>query len=298
MQRWPPSQEAYASLVPSIRLFLSNNLLRTVPGEVFRLQNISVLSLRNNQLTELPSGIASLVNMEELNVAGNELRWLPRPILDLLHPKGKLKTLSVHPNPFAQPLLSAELSEEIANELAPVRGCVVLPAEPRHLLSTRVLYLNVDGARHRGSASSSQDDPWTASIPASRPTVQDAHQALPVQAPAPTGASLVEMALRSCSKLSYLDQLEECLPSDCAESLPRLLRQAQVSKESGGQHCSVCRRQFIVARTEWIEWYDQVARHEHLSAPRGSSRRDLVPLIHRGCSWNCVPSHAHPAAER
>ncbi|KAI9669542.1 MAG: hypothetical protein M1817_004661 [Caeruleum heppii] len=99
----PPSQGSYTSLRPCLSLFLSRNLLQTVPGEVFHLEHLTVLSLRNNGLTELPSAIRRLVNLVELNVGGNQLQWLPYDLLGLLGPQKKLKTLSVFPNPFFNP---------------------------------------------------------------------------------------------------------------------------------------------------------------------------------------------------
>ncbi|KAI9846731.1 MAG: hypothetical protein M1838_001160 [Thelocarpon superellum] len=98
----PPSQESYTPLVPSIRLFLSGNLLHSVPGEIFNIHNLTVLSLRNNQLTELPSGIARLTNLVELNVGGNKLSWLPYELLGLVRPHGRLRTLSIYPNPLLE----------------------------------------------------------------------------------------------------------------------------------------------------------------------------------------------------
>jgi len=45
--------EDYQQLTPALRLYLSNNMLEEVPGEVYQLENLEVLSLRNNCLTEI-----------------------------------------------------------------------------------------------------------------------------------------------------------------------------------------------------------------------------------------------------
>lgn len=46
----------YQRLTPALRLYLSNNALEEVPGEVFNLTNLEVLSLRNNNIARiLPS---------------------------------------------------------------------------------------------------------------------------------------------------------------------------------------------------------------------------------------------------
>ncbi|TKA69837.1 hypothetical protein B0A49_07424 [Cryomyces minteri] len=98
----PPDSDEYGSFLPRIQLFLSRNALRTVPSEIFALENLAVLSLRNNKIAELPSSIGNLRNLVELNVASNRLRWLPWETLSLIGRAGKLKRLSVLPNPMVQ----------------------------------------------------------------------------------------------------------------------------------------------------------------------------------------------------
>ena len=88
---------------PSLKLYLAQNPLTRAPGAIFNLEFLTVLSLRNNQITELPASIANLRNLTDLNVALNRLRYLPGELLDLLQSGGKLRNLSVHPNPFYQP---------------------------------------------------------------------------------------------------------------------------------------------------------------------------------------------------
>lgn len=85
-----------------LRLFLSNNLLRTVPTEILNLTNLRVLSLRQNKLTSLPVGIRKLVNLEELNVSGNKLLYLPFEIIELkrFH---NLKEILAEPNAWQRP---------------------------------------------------------------------------------------------------------------------------------------------------------------------------------------------------
>ncbi|KAL2355102.1 hypothetical protein BJ546DRAFT_1060905 [Cryomyces antarcticus] len=98
----PPNSDEYGSFLPRVQLFLSRNALRAVPLEVFALENLAVLSLRNNKIAELPSSIGNLRNLVELNVASNRLRWLPWETLSLIGRAGKLKRLSVLPNPMVQ----------------------------------------------------------------------------------------------------------------------------------------------------------------------------------------------------
>ncbi|KAK2075360.1 hypothetical protein P8C59_009491 [Phyllachora maydis] len=90
---------------PTIRLFLANNRLTCIPGAIFNIEHLTVLSVRGNNLQELPPSIGKLKNLQTLNIGQNLLHWLPAELLDLMKYKGKLKTLSLHPNPYHQPLL-------------------------------------------------------------------------------------------------------------------------------------------------------------------------------------------------
>ncbi|KAF9425759.1 hypothetical protein BGZ94_007247 [Podila epigama] len=57
-----------------LKLFLSSNLLTTIPMHVFALHNLSVLSLRNNNIESIPAEIGLLRNLVELSVGGNLLQ--------------------------------------------------------------------------------------------------------------------------------------------------------------------------------------------------------------------------------
>lgn len=82
-----PSDALYASLTPSLKLFLSSNLLSTVPRGILDLDSLTVLSLRNNQISELPAGFGKLNRLKSLDVSNNQLRWLPWELLNVLHPE-------------------------------------------------------------------------------------------------------------------------------------------------------------------------------------------------------------------
>ncbi|OTB00017.1 hypothetical protein M426DRAFT_15907 [Hypoxylon sp. CI-4A] len=93
----------FESKDPSIELYLSNNPLLRVPGALFNLEHLTVLSLRNTQITELPPGIGKLCNLQSLNLSLTRLRYLPIELLDLLKAPSKLKQLIISPNPFYKP---------------------------------------------------------------------------------------------------------------------------------------------------------------------------------------------------
>ncbi|KAH9827388.1 Leucine rich repeat [Teratosphaeria destructans] len=98
-----PSEDEFGPLTPSIQLYLSNNQLTSLPAELFKLVNITVLSLRNNHLSTLPPAIVRLQNLQELNISGNGIRYLPWELLDLLHSPDKERKIHLHPNPLLEP---------------------------------------------------------------------------------------------------------------------------------------------------------------------------------------------------
>ncbi|KAK4500518.1 hypothetical protein PRZ48_008707 [Zasmidium cellare] len=99
----PPSEDEFVALTPSIKLFLARNQLRSLPAELFRLENVTVLSLRSNDLTELPYAIARLRNLKELNIAGNNIRWLPWELMRFLERQEDGRRIIVRPNPLIEP---------------------------------------------------------------------------------------------------------------------------------------------------------------------------------------------------
>ena len=104
-----PSEAEFRRLTASLRLFLFGNRLSSVPRELTKLSNMTVLSLRNNRLTEIPSGICRLPRLQELHVGQNDLRFLPWEMLGLLHCHGN-HTKDFHrkvvtdPNPLVRPI--------------------------------------------------------------------------------------------------------------------------------------------------------------------------------------------------
>ncbi|KAG1449693.1 hypothetical protein G6F56_008569 [Rhizopus delemar] len=80
----------------SLQLYLYGNNLSCLNSNLFRLKNLTVLSLRNNQLTSIPPDIALLENLVELSLGNNQLKTLPSELKRL----PKLTTLSLFPNPY------------------------------------------------------------------------------------------------------------------------------------------------------------------------------------------------------
>jgi hypothetical protein len=89
------------------------------------------------------------------------------------------------------------------------------------------------------------------------------------------------------------------LPEPCPEYFPELLTTVAAKKESGRTRCTICKRAFIIPRTEWIEWWEITKITDKGMASAASPLRQvenerdalerMVPLMRRGCSWLCVP---------
>ncbi|KAI9819141.1 MAG: hypothetical protein M1827_007297 [Pycnora praestabilis] len=232
----PSSQEIYSALVPQIHLDLSLNGLRAVPGEIFNLENLKVLSLRGNKLRELPPGIGRLSNLEELNIGANELRWLPWEIKDLLASM-KLRNINLHPNPYLNPDPSFSLSADLRNEWVYRGGAFIDSLEcrpkPIHLCSSHTAFFESDGSRHSKSAPGPSA---TAGRTDYLPTVPRDYIFLPPDKESSSAVpSLLECAVRSCSRAANLSQLESYLPLDAPRHLGQLIHDIDKVEEAGGR---------------------------------------------------------------
>lgn len=61
-------------------LKLSGKEIKTLPGEIFEMENLKVLDISNNELDELPSEIKNLKNLKILIMNGNNLYELPEEL--------------------------------------------------------------------------------------------------------------------------------------------------------------------------------------------------------------------------
>ncbi|KAL8730964.1 MAG: hypothetical protein Q9166_003754 [cf. Caloplaca sp. 2 TL-2023] len=278
--------QRFGSFVPDIQLYLANNSLSQLPGQLFKLQNLAVLSLRHNNLTEIPLAICSLINLRELNISNNSLQWLPYEIRHLL--QRSLRTLRFLPNPFIKPILKP------ASRL--------LTASPFH--STKPAYLQVDGTLVRGSQPSpSTIYHWSRSEKST--STDQSYLDHPHKVP-----SLFETSLRACCNSPQLSQLPFLVPEDAPATVVLSLKHAWKLKQEGGRRCTICRSSYIIHRTEWIEWW-QLSASERVTHsistdfdfPARPRSPDIVPigspvpLIRRGCSWSCVPTDDHNRVE-
>lgn len=302
---------------------------------------------------ELSPAIANLHNLVELNIAGNRLRWLPYEMLRLVGPTGKLKRLSVLPNPLFQgirgdPLIHRTLFDrpggefrtfaDIVDERIPILRELVdkVPcsyeesvdrswalrlletfksrilasgevyelsdplaapyfswkAAPIYLASTPVSFFSFDGS----VASNSPGPP--SSLPASTthlttlPLSQFSAVPITDSSSVTRVPSLFELSLRSCALSPSLPQLSHLLPTDAPEPVLRGLLQAENAKNKGGRLCSVCGKEYILPRAEWVEFWHYVP--DTLVC---STDETYLPFLRRACSWGCAEERAAAEAQ-
>ncbi|KAI9733295.1 MAG: hypothetical protein M1834_003379 [Cirrosporium novae-zelandiae] len=248
---FPPSQEFYAPLTPSLHIFLSHNILRSLPGSLFDFDNLTVLSLQNNKLTEIPPAIHKLSNLVELNVSGNKLKWLPWEILLLLIGKNRnLKILSIYPNPFCeardfpgsvQSMTSISTKSTPAAQLepiAPTGGNAPLGVDSQEgPLSWEPTFLSFTPP----SFLDNQSRPLTNYTITIAKTPSVSRSKLNSTPPPPQNShvpSLLEHCLRTCSSSPFLPHLSSLLPQDASTAVFRSLKEAVRIKEEGGRKCS------------------------------------------------------------
>lgn len=295
------NNQTFQPLIPDLQIFLANNKLTKLPGQLMQLQHLTVLSIRGNKLTDIPSSIGNLVHLRELNLASNRLQWLPYELLNLL--SANLKTIMLHPNPFLQPI-PRPVTTIARNTTSP--ACATAPAyfDPfGSLMSTSqpspCTTESHCPSRPNPPTPSALRSPTNNSIPSiQNPTNNN---------PAP---SLFELTLRSLSIHPQLPHLPFLLPPTAPPTFAPALKQTYHLKQAGGQKCTICQRAFIIARTEWMEWW-QLSVRPQMPVPRwdearrevrfdpvltavvpGESRwvsAGLVPFVRRGCGWRCGP---------
>jgi hypothetical protein len=78
-----PSEGQYRSMVPELHIDLSSNRLRHLTPSLFRLQNLTTLTMVHNDIEELPAYIGQLHDLRELYISRNRIQWLPFEMLEL-----------------------------------------------------------------------------------------------------------------------------------------------------------------------------------------------------------------------
>ncbi|POS85982.1 hypothetical protein EPUL_001912 [Erysiphe pulchra] len=318
--RVPADTEGIFSILePALKIFLASNRLETLPYELFNLAHLEVLSLRSNFIHELSPKIGNLLNLKELNLSQNKLCYLPYEILTLLSSKGSLEKLTLHPNFFYEPKFATEydtrgslistrkngftVCHDKSYSFSTVGDKKYIQCNDRWKFSyqarTEIRFIDINGNLIKGPNFSTPD---CLKFPDPLPVAREDYRPTP---PSPRSIgfsrvhSLLETALATCAKTTQLPYLSLQLPDDTPSYLRDLLDLAVTNKEQGGTFCTICQRKYIIARTEWIEWWE-ISKVRHSTSKitynqvlnDRDDRERFVPLIRRGCSWLCTPQAA------
>ncbi|OBT51141.1 hypothetical protein VE04_08621 [Pseudogymnoascus sp. 24MN13] len=288
------TQGSYQTLLPKLRIFLARNELKRLPGEIFNLENLSVLSVRSNELTELPTSINRLRRLTELNASNNALRTLPFEMLELLSCPSRIKILHLHPNPFYEPPAADDFPET---------GLPVDEDSDQRTWGSKTC----DNPEHDHARHSE----WRRRFKCrSQVKFFDLHGSpvkapeVPTARPASNTPSLLELCVKTWADAPNMPNLDEYLSGDYPEKLQHVLDDARRLRETEvpGRKCTICERRFVVPRTEWIEWWEieqspaGTVTAEETVRPRDVIERQL-PFMRRGCSWKCVPTKRFEGGE-
>ena len=301
---------------PALKLYLFGNRLQHVPGAIFNLEFLTVLSLRGNGLRELPPAISKLKNLTQLNVAQNALRSLPAELLELIASSDKLDTLALFPNPFYRPQEPVVVSaDDTSNEASPnedvstgskketlawlefhghLRGDILARSPVQFSDTTGKIYSSF-ALNPRSEKLATEGLLQDAELPSTTQfrskfatsSAAEEHSRVP---------SLLEVSLQACYRAPQVNELPHLLPQNSPPHLSKLLQKAHLLRETGGLRCSVCKRRLVQPRAEWIEWWElkhpatSTVGDQVVFVPMNQNEEErAVPFIRRGCSWKCLP---------
>lgn len=293
---------AFEPKEPELKVYLGRNRLTQLPGALFDITHLTVLSLRENKLTELPSAIGKLKNLRELNVAQNRLRYLPSEFLRLFESDSNLVRLTVFPNPFAQPQKPL-LNEADVRQIAHISDD---SAWKPHFLTRYLGRSGVHVSTSQGHVLSEFDLlQGTGLLPVEETTTTQNDEASPRSA-MPTKPSVVpsllEVALRSCFKRDKPEELLELYP-EAPPHIKDLLETVVSRKTSGGLCCSTCKKMMIQPTVEWVEWRqfwpcnwtkEDAGMRCVFEPAKKQSHEMMLPFRYRVCSWQCCPEDKQP----
>jgi Leucine-rich repeat (LRR) protein len=321
-------------------LSLRNNRLRELPPAIGKLKNLEDLNISQNKLGYLPYEILDLFLAERSSLFDLQLHpnpfYMPiaRPettheaphfTVPLKRRRGSARHMSVSATPLPptaggliqtgdglpQTAFPAAWSWAQTTDHQPSEKCLLIPQ-----FRTEVRFLDAFGRRVKGPVFPS-DPSWVGTGRGVKLPVADPDDVPIPPREEPLVQSLVEIALKACSRHPELQQLNSYLDHPPPQ-IPLLLQRAENFHHSGSTSCTICDREYIIPRTEWIEWWEinessireraeasgTVAGIASAASPlrRVENERDamekLVPLIRRGCSWLCTANYDQSAQER
>jgi hypothetical protein len=297
------SEDGYLHRESKIVLMMSNNRLSRVPGMLFSVENLVDLTLWRNELTELPPAIAQCRNLRSLNVACNRLRYLPFELIERL---AMLHTLSIAGNDFFIPDIA--LHPDQPSSFWGIRGNGPPTESDKDRLA--VWYVGRGPVQYTDTAggiySSFRVPPagrWWNRIPIQDPSEQPGplarrqvgesmtHPSSNVPPPLSRVPSLVEFCARSLAKSGWPEEYDDTASEP--DILATAIDAAAQARYKGGQFCAICKKPYVIARTQWIEFfiYDPYRDESKITSDWTPEYKTsiAVPCLRSGCSWKCVP---------
>lgn len=255
------------------------------------------------------------------------LKSLPFELLELIYDdKCQLEHLSLHPNPFYQPITADSHPPWTRDSPPPpieARGNRWL-SKPRisqglHAklwLRTPVQLSDTQGKLH----SDFQIDPDTPKLETEdlglEPSLPVKRASIETQPKTTKVLSFMELILQTCAQNTPSIGWSDLLDADRYPQLITLLEETTSQHEMGGRTCTVCKRPVVRPTVQWIEWWEfwyqrtvptgypifqagglapgqpptqpppLLEAHEKRLSQNVNER--LVPFLRQACSWNCV----------
>lgn len=188
--------------------------------------------------------------------------WTIRQDLELRLKLGRLKRTN-----YLQEISRAGAEVTICNE------------QLIYLTSSAVRFFDVDGSVVRQNRHGMQldDDPESM-----YKAVTDPLDHAPDCSEFSSVPSLFELAVRA-TQATYNLSDPSAYPTDLPRSVATAFNRAARGASVGNEKCSVCGKEFIIARAEWMEyWFCGFPAQEALT------RESVLPFLRRVCGWGCV----------
>jgi hypothetical protein len=289
-------------------LSLRSNRLESLPGSIARLRNLAELNLGNNNLRWLPWELLKLLtpgsSLRLFSVKPNPF-FRPFELGDLTGSQHSVWTVPKTIQEYDEALKKSRDADQLekstrsafilklieclpVTRIAPRMRMIPPPPEaPRplylthfitHVASGPASCLSLDGTVPRGV-------PTPPSKLSAEVKVLDADTNITNRANAKTRVpSLLELAIGAATSVETASNIMDILPTTTPTAVLNGLQEAANAVNEGGRTCSVCNRNYLIPRSEWIEFWQYMPELDY-----SSPVEDLfLPFLRRGCSHGCV----------
>jgi len=295
-------------------LSLRNNGIRELPASISRLVNLTELNVANNELRWLPWELLSLIGpgkpLAKLHVSPNPF---VQPVTRLkLGPKteiirGTSQTINLNrclmlsmteqewkdnvTGRIRDPSLedfdlttTGAWTEKLRLELQKLI-MQIYPNDKHVGRLSSFWYLQKPSFIHRAVyLASSQVGSFTIDGRPDANSMPLRDQEDPIPAVALPSISSREITVKSLVEQSiFVASQHDVTYENLPQSMQSAMSIAQESWNEGGRICSVCKRQYVIPRTEWLE-YHHIVRNVAMI-----NENDIAwPFLRRGCTPGCV----------